>query len=155
MTAAEIRAAIVAAPAIRALLPDTVAVAAALSVGRTKLTERLVTERRILATLGVVEGAAFLDAIDAFAVATLPAQHPLFAFHSGIARAVAWLKTSEGIDVGDATSQAMLQAVAAAGVVSVASATSIADLARVPDPISEMSVRFAVWADDGSSLLPE
>ncbi|MCO4101732.1 MAG: hypothetical protein HEQ38_20535 [Gemmatimonas sp.] len=153
MTADEIRAAITSDPAILALMPDTVAIAAALSAGRTRLVERLITERRILSTLGVVDGAAFLSALEAFAAATLPEQHPLALYHAGIARAVGWLKTDDGIDIGDATSQAMLDALAAAGVVTVESAAIVKALARVPAPLSELDVRRAVFADDGSPLV--
>lgn len=153
MTPDAIRAAIQADETIAALLPDTAAVAAALSHGRTRLTERLITERRILSALGVIEGAAFLDALDAFAASTLPDGHPLAPYHAGITRAVGWLKTSEGIDIGDAASQAMLTALAAAGVVTQESASTIMALAQVPDPIPEFDVRRAVFADDGSLLV--
>ncbi|MCO4101068.1 MAG: hypothetical protein HEQ38_17075 [Gemmatimonas sp.] len=153
MTADEIRAAITSDPAILALMPDTVAIAAALSAGRTRLVERLITERRILSTLGVVDGAVFLSALEAFAAAALPDEHPLAPYHAGIARAIGWLKTDDGIDIGDATSQAMLDALAAAGVVTVESAAIVKALARVPAPLSELDVRRAVFADDGSPLV--
>lgn len=153
MTAAEIRAAIAAAPPLRALLPDTEAVAAALSAGRTRLVERMITERRILSALGVIAGAAFLDALDAFAAASLPSEHPLAAYHSGIRRAIGWLKTDDGLDIGDAASQAMLTVLAQAGVVDATSAATVQALARVPDPVSEFDVRRAVFADDGTLLV--
>lgn len=153
MTPAEIRTAITNDPAVLALLPDTVAVASALSAGRTKLVLTMATERRILSALGVIDGAVFLDALDAFAAQTLPADHPLAPYHSGIKRAVGWLKTDEGIDIGDASSQLMLDALAAAGVVSADSAAVVKAIARVPDPLSELDVRRAVFADDGESLV--
>jgi hypothetical protein len=153
MTAAEIRTAITNDPAVLALMPDTVAITAALSAGRTTLTLTMITERRILSALGVVAGAVFLDALDAFAAATLPPEHPLAAYHSGIRRAVGWLKTDDGIDIGDPTSQAMLDALAAAGVVTAESAAIVKGIARVPDPLSELDVRRAVFADDGTPLV--
>lgn len=153
MTGDEIRAAIANNAGIAALIPNTVAIAAALSVGRSKLTERLITERRILSTLGVVDGAAFLGALEAFASTTLADAHPLKAYHAGIARAIGWLKTTEGIDVGDPMSQSMLTILAQASVVTSASADAVKSLARVPDPISEIDVRRAIFADDGSLLV--
>lgn len=153
MTAAEIRAAIEAAPQISALMPDTAAIAAGLSEGRTRLAERMVTERRILSALGVIAGAAFLDALDTFADAALPPEHPLAAYHSGIRRAIGWLKTDDGIDIGDAASQAMLTILAQAGIVDATSAEAVKALALVPDPISEFDVRRAVFADDGTLLV--
>ncbi len=153
MTPDAIRAAIQADETAAALLPDTAAVAAALSSGRTRLTERLISERRILSALGVIDGAAFLDALDAFAASTLAEGHPLAPYQSGIRRAVGWLKTPEGLDIGDPASQAMLTALAAAGVVTQASADTVMALARVPDPVSEFDVRRAVFADDGSLLV--
>ena len=153
MTAAEIRAAITNDSAVLALMPDTVAITAALSAGRITLTLTMITERRILSVLGVVAGAVFLDALDAFAAATLPPEHPLAAYHSGIRRAVGWLNTDDGIDIGDPTSQAMLDALAAAGVVTAESAAIVKSLARVPAPLSELDVRRAVFADDGTPLV--
>jgi hypothetical protein len=148
-----IRDAIAANPDAHAAMPDTAAVASALSAGRTRLTERMITERRILSTLGVIDGAAFLDALDAFAAAVLAPDHPLAAYHSGIRRAVGWLKTTEGLDIGDPASQAMLTALAAAGIVTPSSADAVMALARIPDPITEFDVRRAVFADDGSLLV--
>lgn len=153
MTAAEIRAAISAAPAIAALLPDTAAVAAALSVGRTRLVERNITERRIIAELGPVDGDAFLTALESFVAATLPPQHPLAAYQGGIRRAVTWLKSPVGLDVGNAHSQQMLDAMAAAGIVTAASAATVKALGREPAPVSEFDVRRAVFADDGTLLV--
>jgi hypothetical protein len=153
MTAAEIRTAITNDPAVLALMPDTVAITAALSAGRTRLVERLITERRILSTLGVVAGASFLSALESFAATALPNEHPLAPYHAGIARAVGWLKTDDGIDIGDPTSQAMLDALAAAGVVTEESAAIVKALARVPAPLSEIDVRRAVFADDGTPLV--
>ncbi|MBX9857422.1 MAG: hypothetical protein K2Y26_17965 [Gemmatimonadaceae bacterium] len=153
MTPEAIRAAIAADEALQALVPDTAALAAALSVGRTRLTERLITERRILSALGVIAGAAFLDALDAFIKQPLAPEHPLAPYHSGITRAVGWLKTNEGIDIGDPASQAMVQALAAAGVVDAQSAATVMALAVVPDPVAEFDVRRALFADDGTLLL--
>jgi hypothetical protein len=153
MTIEEIRQAITASPVLKGMLPDTHAIAAALSEGRTKLVPTLITERRILSELGVVEGEQFLSSLEAFAADTLPNEHPLKAFHPGIKRAIGWLKSPQGIDVGDAMSQTMLNALAAAQVVTTTSATKVRNLAVVTDPVSEMDVRKAVWDDYGTVLI--
>lgn len=153
MSPEEIRAAILERPDVKALLPDTRAVAEALSIGRLQRQETLITERRVLSVLGVVVGGEFLDALDAFASTVLDSAHPLAAYQSGIRRAIGWLKTEDGIDVGDATSQAMLEALAQAGVVTSVSADAIRALAYAPSPLLEFDVRRAVFADDGSLLV--
>ena len=53
MTADEIRAAIAADPALQALVPDTQAIAAALSVGRTRYVETQIGVGTIIEVLGL------------------------------------------------------------------------------------------------------
>lgn len=153
MTATEIRAAIVADPAVLALVPDTGAIAAALSAGRTKVQPRMITERRIIAALGLVDGDAFLTALEGVGSTTLPDAHPLKPYQKGLARVITWLKTDEGLDVGDPLAQQMLTVLGAAGVVNEAHATVIKALALVADPVSELDVRRALFADDGTLLV--
>lgn len=153
MTADEIRAAITSDPAILALMPDTAAVASALSVGRTTLVEKLITERRIIGTLGLVDGHAFLSGLEQFGDALLPDDHPLKAHQPGLGRVLEWLKSDGGLDVGSPLAQQMLTVLAQLGVVSADSAAIVKALARVPDPLPEIDVRRAVFADDGTPLV--
>jgi hypothetical protein len=153
MLPAEIRAEIVADPAIAALVPDTVAIAAALSANRTKLAPRNITERRIIAALGLVDGDAFLSALEAFTTATLDPAHPLKPYQPGLKRVLSWLRTDEGLDVGDPLAQQMLASLAAVGVVDSAASVTVRALALVPDPVPELEVRRAIFADDGSLLV--
>jgi hypothetical protein len=153
MTADQIRGAIVADPALHALVPNTVAIAAALSVGRTGLTDKYVTERGIMAALGVVAGEAFLAALEAFGAATLPNEHPLKTSQAGIARTLTWLKSPEGINVGDPLSQTLLTTFAALGLVTTESANAVKALALVPAPVSDHTVALALFADDGTLLV--
>lgn len=123
--------------AIDALLPARrdADIAAILSVGRTRLQTRLISERGVMSALGIVAGEAFLQGIEAF-VAQTPAQgHPLAAAHPGIKRAAGWLN-GEGIDLGDALTQQLLAAMGAAGVVDAGSAATLAALGRTADPIT-------------------
>lgn len=153
MTPEEIRLEIVVDPVLVALVPDTEAIAAALSTRHTRLIERLITERRILSVLGLVDGEAFLSALETFATQLLPDAHPLKAAQPGLKRVLSWLKTPDGLDVGDPLAQQMLQALAGAGVVNATHAQLVMDLARVPVTVSEWDVRRALWADDGTLLI--
>ena len=153
MTAAQIRGAITDDAAIHALVPDSVAIAAALSAGRTRVQETMISERRILALLGVVNGDAFLSALEAFGTATLAADHPLAAAQAGIARMVTWLKAPEGIDIGNPLAQQMLVVMGQLRILDVASVQTVVAFAHVADPVSEMDVRRALWADNGTLLI--
>lgn len=153
MTHDEIRAAIVADPAIYALLPSSAAIAGALSAGRKRLQPRQISERGILAALGPAAGGTFLSALEGFAAMTLPAEHPLFAAHGGIARAIRWLQDAEGIDVGDANTQAMLATFAALGITDPVATATVQALGFVGDPVSEFDVRCAIFNADGTLAL--
>lgn len=109
----------------------------------------MITERGVMSVLPVPEGDAFLSALESFAAATLPVGHPLAAYHGTIRRGIGWLKTAEGLDVGDPLSRMLLDTLAQAGVVSAASVATIKALAEVEVPIDEMDVRLACWSLDG------
>lgn len=127
---------------------DTQAIAAALSAGRVRLHERLISERGVLAALPVPAGDLFLKSLESFAATPLDDGHPLVAYHGTIARGVAWLK-GEGLDLGDPLTRLLLDTLAAAGVIDAASVATLKALAEHPDPIDEMTVRQACWSDDG------
>lgn len=84
----------------------------------------MIGERGIIAALGIIEGPVFLDALDTFAAATLPGDHPLLAYQPGIKRAVKWLY-GEGLDVGDSLTRQMLDVLASASVVTADSSAAI------------------------------
>ena len=131
------------------------AIAAALSVGRIKYAPRLITERGIISALGPVHGEALLAGLEAFAAETLPEGHPLKAAHPGIKRVIGWLKApAEGVDIGDPLTHQLLDTMVALGVQGVTAerVAAIKALAAVRDPISDMDVRRAIWADDGTYL---
>ena len=120
---------------------DHTACAAALSVNRTRLRSVLLTERGVMAALGVVDGEAALSALEAFAAA--PASGPLAAQHAGIARMVSWL-SGAGIDIGDPLAQQLLDVLAAVGVLAAPSVAKIKALAQVPAPVSASEVSAAL-----------
>ena len=133
-------------------------IAEALSVGRIRYQSRLITERGVISALGPVEGEALLAGLESFAASSLPAEHPLYAAHAGIVRVIGWLKPpSEGVDVGDPLTHQLLDTMVAVGVPGVTAerVAAVKALAAVADPISDMDVRRAVWADDGTYLPQE
>lgn len=134
MTPNEIRAAIAASSSLQALVPDTVALADALSEGRTRANGRMIGNGTILETIGLAAGNALLDAIASNAafryVKPLLEQGRLIAGSPLVAGALAQLVQG--------------------GVITQAHADALATLGREPDPVDEFSVRCAIFNDDGS-----
>lgn len=153
-TIEQIRADIQASPELLAMaqaeVPDEAAIAAALPPVVT-LREVFVTERGVVATLGLLDGEAFIAALEGFASPAneLPPEHPLYAYKPGIARQLSWLKTG-GIDVGSAPARDLLDVLAATGIVNAQHAAEIKALAADITPVRVMDVRRAIWNDDGS-----
>lgn len=140
MTPTEIRAAIQADTTLQALMPDTQAIAAALSVGRTRVTTRLGGVGVVLEALGPEEGAAVLDTLDALKATSSPVKW-------------AWVLINRGeLDFGSPATRGMIQQLQLGGALTVSQAATLLALAEVPDPVDEMDVRRAIYADDGSLL---
>ena len=152
MTTDEIRAAILSDQNLtlmaQAPVPNEAAIAAALPASVT-LREEYITERGVVAALGLIEGEAFLSALETFAATPLSSEHPLAPYQPGIARQLAWLKTA-GIDVGSAPARQLLDTLAAVGVIQAAHAATIKGLAETATPVDPMLVRRAIFNDDGS-----
>lgn len=152
MTVDEIRAAILADQNLtlmaQAPVPNEAAIAAALPASVT-LREEYVTERGVVAALGLIDGEAFLTALEAFATTPLAIDHPLEPYQPGIARQLTWLKTA-GIDVGSTPARELLDTLAAVGVIQAAHVIAIKALAETVTPIDPMLVRRAIFNDDGS-----
>lgn len=137
MNANEIRAAIAVDPVLMALVPDTNALAAALSQGRIKTVSTLVGVGRVMDRLGPLDGAAVLDALDGLRSSSSPVRW-------------AWVLLERGeLDVGLASVRDQIDALTPA-IFTPAQASAIKSLAEVSDPVSEYDVRCAIYADDGS-----
>jgi hypothetical protein len=54
------------------------------------------------------------------------------------------------LDIGASTTQGLLDQLAAGGVITQTERDGLRAMATVDDPVSEMSVRSALFADDGS-----
>lgn len=140
MTVEEIRQAIEASPTLLALVPDSGAIAAAMSSGRTRPAETLGGVGYVMAVLGPTEGAAVLDALNAL---------------SGTNSVVkwAWVLINRGeLDFGHATTRSMILSLVP-GVMTSAQAAALLAGAEVPDPIDEFDVRLALWGDGGTLLV--
>ena len=141
MTPAEILAAIAASPELQALAAagDTQGIADALSVGRTKTVSHFASERGILARfpLGPLAGDALLAKLELFAQSA----HPMARI---VGRALKFLARPEGLDIGAATTQGLLDALAAGGAITAEERAGLAQMATVPDPVTHTEVGAAL-----------
>ena len=101
-----------------ASLSDIDAAAAINSKNRSTVVEHFVNAKGILAELGAVAGAAFLDALDATAVS-----------NSAVKWAMNFIRSDSGIDVGNIETRNMLDSLAAANILDPVSVSKIKDLA--------------------------
>ena len=134
MTHDEIRAAIAADPALQALVPDTQAIAAALSVGRTRYVETQIGVGTIIEALGLAAANPVLDAL----YASPDYRHIKPLLDQGRLRldVVAQAGMLQPLVTGELLTQAQLDALVAR--------------AKEPDPVDEYAVRVAIYNDDGS-----
>ena len=112
---------------------DYQAIAAALNVGRTKVEPKLGGIGLVLETLGPVDGAALLDALEAQA-ATVPALKWAFT-----------LINRGELDFGSNATRAMISSL----IPSPAKEALLA-VAEVPDPVTAQAVEVAMKNDDGT-----
>ena len=134
MTADEIRAAIAADPALQALVPDTQAIAAALSVGRTRYVETQIGVGTIIEVLGLAAANPVLDAL--YAAPDYRHVKPLL---------------DQGRLRLDAVAQAgMLQPLVTGGLLTQVQLDALVARAKEPAPVAEYDVRMAIYNDDGS-----
>ena len=134
MTADEIRAAIAADPALQALVPDTQAIAAALSVGRTRYVETQIGVGTIIEVLGLAAANPVLDAL--YAAPDYRHVKPLL---------------DQGRLRLDVVAQAgMLQPLVTGELLTQAQLDALVVRAKEPAPVDEYDVRVAIYNDDGS-----
>jgi len=111
---------------------DCGALAAILSVGRTKLIERNVGYGTVMDTLGADNGAAFLDGLTAVAATSSPVKWALKLLDRG------------ELNIGAAATQSQLDALVTAGVMPQAVADALKGLAVSPDEITASQVQQAL-----------
>ncbi|KAI5914619.1 hypothetical protein [Thauera sp. 2A1] len=134
MTHDEIRAAIGADPALQALVPDTVALAAALSEGRKRWKPTEIGVGTIIEVLGLAAANPVLDAL----YASPDYRHVKPLLEQGRLRL-------------DVVAQAgLLEPLVAGGLLTQAQLDALVARAKEPAPVAEYDVRVAIYADDGS-----
>ena len=134
MTADEIRAAIAADPALQALVPDSQAIADALSVGRTRWKHTEIGVGTIIEELGLAAANPVLDAL----YASPDYRHVKPLLDQGRLRL-------------DVVAQAgMLQPLVTGGLLTQAQLDALIARAKEPAPVAEYDVRVAIYNDDGS-----
>jgi hypothetical protein len=140
MDSQAIRDAITSDPALMALVPDTQAIADAMSVGRTKYGT---ISRAWFATWAAGTGmrAVIQDTANTQG-------HPRRSIALSCLDVLAG--ASDGIDLGNPANLGMIQAWVQAGLMTQADADALIALGTVPDPVSEFEVRRAIYNDDGS-----
>ena len=124
---------------IQALAPallvsrDYQAIADAINAARQPvLSLYTIGERGIIAALGTIEGEACLQAFEVFSATPLPSGHPLEAHYPGIKRLLGWLKTAEGVDIGNVQAATLLGAMAQVGILQQAWVDGLLSLATKP-----------------------
>lgn len=137
MNVTEIRAAIAADPALMALLPDSRAIADALSQGRTRANNFEIGNGLILATIGIEAGNALLDAL----------------YNTVEFRYVKPLLEQGRLDVSSPLVAGALAQLVENEVISQAEADALIALGQDPDPVNELDVRRAIWNDDGTRAI--
>lgn len=158
MTPQEIRDAITASPELQALVPDTTALASALSAGRTtfdavtKFSSLGISER--FPALGGLPGPLAAELVfqklEGFAAVAKSSQDPATALLGGATeRQMGHLKAS-GMAIGSPAVGAMLSVIVSAGALTQAEADALVSVAAVPAPVSEFDVRVAIYNDDGT-----
>ena len=134
MTADEIRAAIAADPALQALVPDTQAIAAALSVGRTRWKHTEIGVGTIIEALGLAAANPVLDAL----------------YASPDYRYVKPLLDQGRLRLDTVEQAGMLQPLVTGGLLTQAQLDALVARTKEPDPVDEYAVRVALYNDDGS-----
>ncbi len=121
-------------------LRDCGAMAALLSVGRTKVIDYSIGYGTVLEVLGAEAGSAFLDGLTALAASSSPVKWALKLLDRG------------ELNIGAAATQQQLDALAAGGVMPKAVADALKGLAVVSEVVTEQDVARVCWSDDGTWL---
>lgn len=153
MTADEIRAAIRARPDL-AGVTDSEALAAALSVGRTQVKPRTMVSARGLAEhLGPLAAEVVLMKMEAARDSLLASPDQQQQVLGSLVRRQLGFLNLDGLDFGAPALRGMLDQFAALGILSTAEVDALKRIALVPDPISELDVRRAIYAANGDLLI--
>lgn len=134
MTPDEIRAEINSDPAIKALMPDTVAMSVELSKKKKKYVPTEIGKGTIIEVLGLPAANSVLDAV----LSSADYRHVKELLEQGRLR----------LDVS--AKGGLLQPLVTAGIITQEKLDLLCDRSRVKDEVSDLEVRVAVFNDDGS-----
>lgn len=116
---------------------------------RKRAVSRMITKRAIIDVL-VLKAPPFLKALRQFAQGNepdgtpIPDQHPLKPYADLAAETIPYLDGSDGIDIGSATTQGVLGALAQAGFIDADDAATVAALGMADDPLMLAEVSNAL-----------
>jgi hypothetical protein len=122
----------------------------------------MIGSRGIVAILDVIDGEAFIKAMEDFTDAALDESNPLKPYQAGVKRQLAWLDRDAGLEIGNDRTRAMLDAFSSAGIVNAAHAELIKAAAEktvsIPEGrgwggVSHMDVAHAVRDSSGNLLI--
>lgn len=133
MTGEEIRAAIAADPALQALVPNTAALAIALSEGRKKFVPTDIGNGTIIEVLGLTTGNALLDVLNT---------DPSYKY-------IKPLLEQGRLRLDSTIVRGSLSALVGT-LLTAEQEAALVGLAKADDPVSEFDVRIAIIADDGT-----
>lgn len=148
MTPEQIRAAITASPDLQALLPDTVALAAALSVGRTEVYPRMTSARGLaeLYPTGPIGAEVVLMKLEGAAAAMkASSDQQQKVLGSLIARQLGFL-AGDGLDFGSAALRGMLDQFATLGILTADEVAGLKSIALRDDVVTPSEVERALLA---------
>lgn len=136
------------------------AVAAAVSAGRTrqdhttKFTSLGISERfpALGALPGPLAAEMVLQKLEAFRDAALASADPATRLLGGAIKRQMQHLEGNGMAVGSPAVAQMLAVIVGAGGLTQAEMDALVSVAAVPDPVSDLDVRRALWSDDGEWL---
>ena len=133
-------------------MPDTQALADALSVVRTKVVPRMTSARGLAELLvgGPMQAETILLKLEGARDAMLASADPAQSLMGSMLRRQLRFLDADGLDFGSAALRAMLDQFQVAGILTADEVAAVKMIGVVPDPVSEFDVRVAIFADDGS-----
>lgn len=140
MSPADILAAVTASPELQALLPDSEAIAAAMSVGRQRLAPTEIGVGTILETLAGVGkgGGVFLDTLTSVGASSRDVYWTMVLINKGTLR------------IDKPAVRAGMQGLAAAVPSLARQIDALLTLGYEPDPVTQTEVQAAIFNDDGT-----
>lgn len=131
--------------------------ASIVSVGRVAVSSRMISERGVRAALGPVAGSQFLNLLRALSTAqdvpawltavltglNVPEADHVYYLET-LACAYDWVRSADGLDIGDATTRQFLDLIAAGNPGLASACAALKALAERPNPVTWEQVQAAI-----------